>query len=123
MVKERFPCPKAASNKIVIERAIPLLWTNLESLHIDFEYHQPNSYFDKDNMYDISWTAKVPHFNVKTDAKTLENRLQKLNMTFLKFDNNHFSYLQMIICGVLIVHTIAIDIILYILIQRNCIRC
>ncbi len=120
LVKERFPCPKAASNKIVIERAIPLLWTNLKSLHIDFEYHQPNSYFDEDNMYNKSWTTEVPHFNVKTDAETLKNRLQKLYITFLKFDNKHFSYLQMMICGMLSVHTIAIAIILYILIQRNC---
>ncbi len=88
---------KSRSNKIVIERVIPLLWTNLESLHTDFEYHQPNSYFDKANTYNKSWTTKVPHFNVKIDAKTLENRLQKLNMTFLKFDNNHFSCLQMIL--------------------------
>lgn len=90
LIPRLFPCSKFEKEVPIINRILPVQWTNLDTAHFSSMERPSLIFSDLNKIINKNWKETVPNFNIRTSQKEFENKLKNLTLKHIPHIENKF---------------------------------
>lgn len=79
LIPKMYPCESNNLNKFTIKRILPVSWTTIKSLKINYEETRDNVYFTiMSEILNANWIEDVPNFHITKQIKNIDKYLSDI---------------------------------------------